>query len=231
MSPPPRASDHEAAMRRLITPTAQIVAAAVILVTGLGIASIFWKMPNSNSTHALYNKDIIDPELATTALPSRSPALLSPEELAEIALPMLDIVPAAAQHTQQYTQLYPAPASLAGQVPEAADPFPPVMEQGEPMVPQKFEPMRQVTEEKAISIEPVNKDFQPKPASVGTAEKSDEMLATFLFAGNSRIDVDIDTSIEPAPPMDPFPIVSAPTPALQPLRPLQFGNLSHLQPL
>jgi len=235
MSPPPqRISEREAAMHRLITPSARIISAMVILITGLGIASIFSKMPNGNEMHALYNHDVIDQDLAAVVLPNESESLISSEERAHISLPTLDIAPLSGSGTEKYTQIYEPPASLAARFadPEEADEeaSPPPIVAEELLVSQKFEPMRQVADEGPLAVEPLDKCFPPKPESVSTAEKSDEMHAMFLFAENSRME--LENSSEPAPPMDPFPVVSAPTSSsLQPLQPLHIGNLCPLLPL
>jgi len=220
-------SDHEAAMHRLITPSARIVSATVILIAGLGIATVFWKMPTGNENHALYDKGMIDKTIAGAPLPDESIALLSLEERSQISLPMFDIAPATDCGTAAYTQLYEPPPSLVAMLPEQEQIVSTVAE--ELLAPQKFEPMRQITDEKPISIEPVNKDFQPKPPSVSTIEKSDEMISRFLFAENSRSA--LDTLAEPQPPTDPFPMVSVPMPVLQPLKPLYFEDLTPLHPL
>jgi len=232
---PPRNSEHEVPMHRFITPAVRVVSAVVILVSGLGIASIFWKMPNGSETYALYHNEVIDQNLTATTLPDESMALISPEQQAQISLPVLGIEPAMGGGTEKYTQLYEPPASLVTRAAEPEKAVSPAVEK-ELLVPQKFEPMRPVVGEKPLFVEHVNKDFQPKPDSVSTVEKSEKMHAMFLFAENNRIEM--DSSSEPAPPMDPFPtdlfpIVSAPVSAsaLQPLQPLHIGNLSPLLPL
>jgi len=236
---PPRNSVHEVPMHRFITPAVRVVSAVVILVSGLGIASVFWKMPGGGETYSLYHNEVMDQNLAATTLPDELRALISPEQQAQMSLPMLDVEPAVGGGTEKYTQLYEPPASLVNEPPaslatRAAEPEKAVLPalEKELLVPQRFEPMRPVIGEKPLSVEHVNKDFQPKPDSVSTAEKSEEMQAMFLFVGNNRMEM--DRSSEPVPPMDPFPadlfpIVSAP--ALQPLQPLHIGNLSPLLPL
>jgi len=216
-------------VQHLVMPTARIFAAAVILITGAGIAAVFWKMPTGNEMHDLYQAEIVDKALAKTPLPSESVALFSP---GEITLPTLDVAPALDGSAEKYTQVYSAPVSLAAFNTEQEKTASPVVEEEPavmPVVPQKFEPMRQVVEKKPISIESVNREFQPKPTSVSTLEKSDEMLSLFHFVGNSRADV--DHSAEPAQPADPFPVAAVPTPPLQPLKPLSRDGLSPLLPL
>jgi len=92
--------------------------------------------------------------------------------------------------------------------------------------------MRQIIDEKPISVEPVNREFQSKPSSVSTVEKSDEMLSIFHFAENRKADSELLS--EPESPVDPFAdtfAIAASTPALQPLQPLQLDVLSPLLPL
>jgi hypothetical protein len=220
-------------MQYLVAPTTRIVAATVILITGAGIATVFWKMPTGNEVHDLYRAEIVDRTLAATPLPSNSVALLAP---GEITLPMLDIAPALDSRVEKYTQVYPAPVSLAALnteqektttdspiVEENAETLAPV-----PVVPQKFEPMRHIVE-KPVAIETVSREFQPKPASVSTLEKSDEMLSQLHFARNSMAEA--DRSSEPVPPVDPFPVAAVAVPSLQPLQPLARNSLSPLLPL
>ena len=237
-SPPMRIPEQEAVEHRLITPAVRVFSAGIILIMGLGIASIFWKMPSGDGTrHALFHGDVICDILTTTPLPCESLALLAPEERALIDLPVLDIAPMTGGGADKIAQMYEPPAVLIIHTPEEAKTTSPVMsevaENEEPVTPQRFTPMRQVAE-KPISLEPGDRDFQPKPTSVCITEKSDELNIKFQFAENSRASV--DDSAEPELPSDPFstasvPIVSASVPTLQPLTPIHFGNLSPLQPL
>ena len=218
-------------MHRIITPTARIFSAVVILIMGLGIASVFWKMPNGESHHALFHGDIIDRELITTPLPSGEIALLSLEERALMELPMLDFVPVVGGGAEKYAQIYEPPDFFSPEreetiISQVVAIFPAVVEtvrEERPVLPLIFEPMRQIVE-KPIFLETVDKDFQSKPASVSTAEKSDEFLTRFHFAENSL--ASFGDSVESELPSDPFPM-----PALQPLTPIHFGNLSPLLPL
>jgi len=236
MTPPPtqRVSEREALMYRLMSPTARIVSATVILITGMGLSAIFWKMPQSNERHALYCEGSIDQGVAATPLPSESIATLSPEVRERMTLPELDFTPIAAEGIPKYTQVYPLPVSLAARnsdsrvVTVSADEESVTV----PIVPQRFEPMRQIIDEKPISIEPVNREFQLKPSSVSTVEKSDEMLSMFHFAENSRADSDLLSEQEL--PVDPFTdtfAIAVNAPSLQPLQPLQPDALSPLLPL
>ena len=242
---PPGVSEHEMAMHRLITPTARILSAAVILITGMGISAIFWKMPNGNAHYALYHDGIIDSGLMVTPLPSESIALLSLEERKQVMLPELEVSPVADGGIGKYTQVYEPPASVAVLDSESRKIDSVVVEVEPvfaPVVPQKFEPMRPVIEEKPIAVESVSLEFQPKPTSVSTVEKSDELLSMFLFAENSRVDFDRlaesdSAESDSAEPIDPFSgadsfsraVVSASE--LQPLKPIQLERLSPLLPL
>ena len=226
---PPRVSERETALNRLAVPSARIFAATVILVTGAGVSAVFWKMPKANEFHALYHEGVVSPELATVPLPNESIAAISPEEMQQITLPVLSIVPVAADGAGKYAQVYPAPAPLlavanaeqGGDTLEGEDfPF-------TPSTPQKFEPIRQVIEEKPILVEPVIRDFPPIPMSVSTTEKSDELFATFHFVENIRAEL----ADHPEQPTDPFSRTVTPTTALQPLQPLQFDEHSSLLPL
>jgi hypothetical protein len=202
-------------------------------VIGVGLATIFWKNPASNEIHELYSAEIVDQTLVATPLPGDSVALLAP---GDISLPTLNIAPAMDGGGEKYTQVYTAPVSLAALNTEQEKPKPdsqPVEEDAGalpplPVVPQKFEPMRQVVE-KPVAFETVNREFQPKPTSVSTLEKSDEMLSLTHFARNSM--AESDRLAEPAPPTDPFPVATTSAPALQPLQPLPQNSLSPLLPL
>lgn len=236
MTSPPssRVSVHEAPIHRLVSPTARIISAMVILITGMGLSAIFWKMPQGNESHALCHEAIIDQGLAATPLPSEAIATLSPGARGDIILPELDYTPMAVEGEKKYTQVYAPPVSLAARNSEfpkidgvSADEEPAFV----PIVPLRFEPMRQIIDEKPISVEPVNREFQSKPSNVNTAEKSDEMLTLFHFAENSRADSALLSGQES--PVDPFAdafAIAASISTLQPLQPLQLDALSPLLP-
>ena len=223
---PPRVSEHETIMSRLAVPSARIFVATVILVTGAGVTAVFWKMPKTSEFHALYHEGIVDQELTAVPLPNESVATITPEEMQQISLPMLDMAPVMSSGAEKYAQVYPAPALLAivnteqdREIPEESEsPFTPV-------IPQKFEPMRQIIEEKPISVEPVSRDFPPQPTSVSTTERSDELHATFHFVENSRAGQDT----LPEQPANPFSNIATPTAST--LQRFQLSNLSPLQPL
>ena len=229
MTSPHRVSEQGTTIHHLVAPAARILAAAVILITGLGISAVFWKMPGSSEFHALCHDGVVDENLTAALLPSESNTVLAPDE--HITLPALDgIVPVAGNGADKYTQVYPVPASLA-----ALDAEQRIMdvasvedEMTMPAVPQKFEPLRRVVVEKPIFVESVNREFQPQPASVSTAEKSEELYSKFQFAENIRAD-----SEDSAVPTDPFSVVAAPAmPALQPLQLIRLDNgLTPLIPL
>jgi len=207
----------------------------VILITGMGISAIFWKMPQGNEHHAFCHEAIIDQGLATTPLPSEAIAALSPEARGGMILPELDYMPAAAEGIGKYTQVYPPPVSLAVRNSDSTR-VDTVSAEEEPVyvpsVPLRFAPMRQIIDEKPISVEPVIREFQSKPNSVSTTEKSDEMLTLFHFAENRKVDSELLS--EPESPVDPFAdtfAIAASTPTLQPLQPLQLDVLSPLLPL
>ena len=228
-SPPSPVSDHGTAIHRFVTPTARIISAAVILITGMGISAIFWKMPAGSELHALYNEDIVSKDLAAIPLPSESNAMLAPDE--QITFPALDIAPVTDSGAERYAQIYPRPASLAALDAEQTKKETPTIQEEETLLaaPQKFEPIRTVVE-KPIFVESVNREFQSQPVSVNTTEKSDELLSQFYFVGNSR--PDIDDSIEMKLPEDPFPMAAVSAlPPLQPLQPIRVNGLSPLQPL
>ena len=211
------------AMHRLVTPTARIFAAAVILITGMGISAVFWKMPGYSESHALCHDGVVDENLITVPLPSESIARLSPDD--RITLPALDIVPATDSGADKYTQVYPVPASLAALDAEQRQEDEPTM----PVTPQKFEPLRRVVVEKPIFVESINRDFQPQPISVSTVEKSEELHSKFHFAENIRADLE-----DSAVPTDPFAgqMAASTIPTLQPLQSIRFNNgLSPLVPL
>jgi len=225
---PPRVSERETAMNRLAVPSARIFAATIILITGAGISAVFWKMPKANEFHALYHEGVVNPDLAAVPLPNESIAAISPEEMQQITLPVLDIAPIAADGARKYAQVYPAPALLTmintehdRDVLEEETPF-------TPFTPQKFEPIRQIIEEKPISVEPVSRDFPPMPTSMSTTERSDELFATFHFVENNRAEL----ADLPEQPTDPFSrTVASALATLQPLQPLQFDGHSPLLPL
>ena len=239
---PPRVSDHETVMSRLAVPSTRIFVATIILATGTGVSAVFWKMPKASDSHALYNNGVADPELAMVPLPNETSAAISHEEMQQIILPDFDIAPVAADGAGQYAQVYPAPGPLAmanmehiGALPEEKEPA------LIPVVPQEFKPMREMIDEKPISVEPVNWDFAPMPTSMSTTERSDELLATFHFVENSRVENNrINSNNLSEPPADPFPLHPAdPFPiantltlsTLPPLQPLQLDGLSPLLPL
>ena len=230
MTSPHRVSEQETIIHHLVAPTARILAAVAILITGLGISAIFWKMPGSTEQHALCYEGVVDKNLSEIPLPDESLALLAPEE--RFALPTLDIAPVTDGGAAKYTQVFPLPASLAALDAEQQKRDVSSMEdENETMLvaPQKFEPLRRVVVEKPIFVESVNRDFQSQPASVSTAEKSEELHSKFQFAENIRAD-----SEDSAMPTDPFPVpVAASTvPALQPLQSIRFDNrLTPLAPL
>lgn len=229
-SPPPLTSDHGTSLHHLVTPTVRIAAAAVILITGLGVAGIFWKMPKNAEQHDLYHTEIVGNDLAAVSLPGELSSLIAPGEL---SLPASDISPAMDDGQERYTHVYQLPEPLAALEAEQKKMDEPAVEEEEsppPAVPQKFAPMRQSTVELPIDINAVNREFQSKPVSVSTAEKSDELHSAFHFAANSRMD--FEDSAEPAPPMDPFPIAAASTASsLKPLTPVRLSGLSPLLPL
>jgi len=221
-------------MQYLITPTARLFTATVILITGAGIATVFWKMPTGNESHELYHAGVVDKTLTVPPLPDESIALLAP---GEISLPTLDVAPALDGGGDKYTQAYTAPVALAALNAEQdkTKTVSPITTEDEkiltpaPVAPQKFEPMRPVVNEKPVAIESINRDFPPQPASVSTLDKSDEMLSMLHFARNSMAEA--DRAAEPAPPADPFPVAVVSAPPLQPLQPLQRDGLSPLLPL
>ena len=223
-SPPHRVSERVTTIHHLITPTARILAAAVILVTGMGISAVFWKMPKSAEHHALCHD--IDKNLAAAPLPSELTALLAPGE--QITLPAFDIAPVIDSGESKYAQAYPMPAVLAALDAEQGklDVLSKEDETMIPVTPKKIEPMRRIVVEKPIIVESVNREFPSKPESVNTTDKSDELLSMFHYAENSRTDV--DHSAEPA---DPFPEAASTVPVLRPLQSVQFSGLIPLTPL
>ena len=247
MNNPPHAhvSEHEPAMHRLLTPTVRFFSAMVILVMGFGIASVFWKIPTNTETHhALFHGDMVDENIMATPLPCESLALLPHHERMQIELPTLDIAPVVGDGRDKIAQLYEPPAALIARIsePRVSEPeetFFPVT--AEPVSLEELlpsQPMRHIVE-KPIMVELVDRDFPSKPESVCTTERSDILLTTFHFAENSRASVGDSTEL--ALPSDPFsatlPSVVVPSaafppmPTLQPLVPIEFGNLAPLLPL
>jgi hypothetical protein len=206
------------------------VTAAVILFTGAGVSAVFWKMPTSAEFYDLYQPDVVDKELAGVPLPNEAVAAISSEEMKQISLPALEIAPVIDDGAKKYAQAYEPPASLAA-THAAKDNSPAVEAESpvEPASPKKFEPMRRVVEKKPIDVETINDVFLPKPESVSTAEKSDELLATFQFAENGKADFASAADMEL--PADPFPVTTAAPTQLQPLQPLTSSGLSPLLPL
>jgi len=218
-------------MHRLVTPTARIFAAIVIMITGTGVSAVFWKMPCNGEFHALYHEGVVDKNLPDVPLPSEAIAAISLDEMQRMELPILEYAPVADDGVGKYAQVYAPPASLA-MLNAEREKIPLLTEEEEPfkpIIPQKFEPMRQIVDEQPVSVESVSRDFPPKPMGISTAERSDEMITLFHFAENSRANFESET--EPVQPMDPFPIAATSAPALQPLKPLLFENLSPLLPL
>jgi len=225
---PPCVSERETVINRLAVPSARIFAATIILVTGAGVSAVFWKMPTANELHALYHEGVVDQELAAVPLPNESVPNISFEETQQMSLPMLDFAPVADTGASKYAQVYPAPAPLvAANARQGWEVLEETEESIIPVTPQKLEPVRHVIDEKPISVEPVNRNFPPMPTSMGTTERSDKLLAAFHFVENSKVEFDL----LPEQPADPFPVVSAAIPALQPLQPIQLDGLSPLLPL
>ena len=221
----PSVSERETAMNRLAGPSVRILAATVILATGAGIAAVFWKMPQAAEFHALYHEGVIDQELAVVPLPSATVAAISSEEMQQINLPRLGMTPAIDDGALRYAQLFTAPAPLAAINAEQGRSAP-EEETFTPSTPQRFEPIRQVIEERPISVEPINRDFAPMPTTVSTTERSDELLTVFHFVENSRAEL----GNPPGQPADPFPVAATSSAsALQPLQPIQLSPLLPLQ--
>ena len=224
---PPSVSERESAISRLAVPTTRVLAATIILITGTGAAAVFWKMPKASELHSLCHEGVIDKELAAVPLPSDMVAALSSEEMGLFSLPTLETAPVLADGAAQYGQVYQAPAPLAkahaGQVEVEA-----VSESSSvPIAPQKFVPMRDVIEEKPISVEPVSRDFAPMPTSVSTTERSDELMAQFHFVENARAERNSPQGLLE----DPFPRIETPSmPVVATLQPLPF-QLDGLSPL
>ena len=227
-----RVSERATIENRLVAPTARIFAATIILLSGAGMAAIFWKMPQNAELYDLCHAGIIDKDLATVPLPDESIVSISSDELLQMPLPVLDIAPVRDSGVEKYAQIYAAPASLAVFNAEQGKIDPSSAEEESvfvPVVSHKFEPMRQIVEKKPISVEPVNRDFQQKPASINTIEKSDELHTMFRFAENSKEDIGNSATVQPA---DPFPVMDVSTSTLQPLMPIEYDRqLSPLSPL
>ena len=225
---PPNVSERESAISRLVVPTTRALAATVILMTGAGVAAVFWKMPKANELHALYHEGVIDQEMAAVPLPNAMVAAISSEEMGLFHLPMLETAPVMADGAAQYGQVYPAPAPLARAHAAQVGIDDTEASSLAPAAPQKFEPMREVIEEKPISVEPVGRDFAPMPTSVSTTERSNEFIATFHFVENNRA----ERNSPQGDLTDPFPRMAAPsTPVASTLQPLKPSQLDHLSPL
>ena len=218
----PRVSERETVISRLAVPSARIFSAAIILVTGTGVASVFWQMPKAYDSHVLYNQDLVHPELAAVPLLTEAKSALLPTEIKSISLPALDIAPVTDAGAGMYGQVYPAPPAVAMVY---ADQNANAMEEESlftPGAPQKFEPMRAIIDERPIYVEPIDKEFLPMPTSVSTTERSDALLQVFHFVENDKV----ERSGTAEPPTDLFPIAAVSTmPSLQPLQPLQPGGL------
>jgi hypothetical protein len=233
---PPSVSKRETTINRFAGPSVRIFAATIILVTGAGVAAIFWKMPKAAEFHALYHEGVVDQELAAVPLPSAVVAAISSEEMQQINLPRLGVEPVLDEGIGRYAQAFPAPAPLA-MINAEQSRSAPEEETFAPNTPQRFVPIRQVIEEKPISVEPVNRDFAPMPTTVSTTERSDELLTVFHFVENSRAELGNPPGqpADPFPirePADPFPVAAAASAsALQQLQPIQLDRLSPLLPL
>ena len=228
---PPQTSPHvcarEVPLHFFDSPAARIISAVFLLVAGVSLAAVFWKMPKEGETYALYYGEIVDKELAVVQLPDETVATITLEEMRQMSLPDIDMAPAFDEGAEKYAQMYPAPPGLAAPASAQKNGIPPTVKEPEPNVPKKLEPMRPPIEEKSQQpIETVKPAFQPKPTSVNPAERSDELLSEFRFAEGSRTDFG-----PPPVPVDPFPVIASSQPALQPLQSVQSGGLSPLQPL
>ena len=228
-TPPPN-SDHGVPMHRLVTPTARLFAATVILITGTGVSAVFWKMPNGMGSHALYHEGIVDKNLSAVPLPSDAVAAISQDEMKQMELPTLDFMPTVDGGAEKYAQYYQTPEAVAmlniGQ--DKVNSFE-EEEYHEAMIPQKFEPVRHIVEKKPIAIEPVSRKFMPKPTNVNVSDRSDDLFLEFQFVGNNRGNFGIGQ--EPEQPADPFPVAAASLATLAPLKPLLFDDLPPLLPL
>ena len=194
------------------------------MITGAGIASVFWKMPTGTQTHALYEATLIDQHLAASPLPGSA---LSPEEQPPFDLPYLPTLgdmPLADSGATKYGLTDSTPPALASRNIEQGQFIPPTWEstwdRPKPAeasaILQSLEPIRQIIEEKPLDIEPVDRDFPPGP-------DFDDL--TNLTLPNAILDDKVQDE----------PVSTSPQPgfasALQPLQPLRFDGLSPLQPL
>ena len=191
----PSTPEHRTGTHRLLSPTTRIFTAAVILFTGAGVSAVFWKMPTSADRYELCHADNVDKNLVSVPLPNQSTAALTTDEMNQMVLPTFDMAPITDGGEAKYAQVYEAPASLVSLNTKTK-----VEEPAWTATPQKFEPMRQIVEERPISIEPINRDFLSKPVSVNTTEKSDELLQRFHFVENSRAELERLASGQPADP-------------------------------
>ena len=226
---PPNVSERESVLSRLALPSARVLAATVILITGAGVAAVFWKMPKANELHPLSHDHVAGTDLVAVPLPSDAIAAVTPDEEHLLVFSAPDFAPVVADGVAQYGQVYQAPAPLARGFAEGVG----VVEEREasviaPTAPQKFEPMRDILEDKPISVEPISREFAPMPTSVSTTERSDELLARFHFVVNDRA----ERSDLPELPTDLFPIREAPSvPVVSTLQPLPPVQRDHLFPL
>jgi hypothetical protein len=220
--PPPYAPKHGAALNRFITPSARILMAAVIVLTGAGISAVFFRMPGTADAYDLCDRAIVDKDLAAVPLPSEAVAAISESEIQQLALPMLDQSPVRDDGGGKYAQVYAAPAALKAEQAKQGALTAEEESAFTPVISQKFEPARQIVSAKPISVENVNRDFLPKPATVDVAERSDELQTIFHFAENSRHE--LESPSQSNQPANPFPV-------LQPLEPITPSGLLPLLPL
>ncbi|GHT16510.1 hypothetical protein FACS1894189_0350 [Planctomycetales bacterium] len=239
MTPPTiTVSDSGTIESNSLSPSAKIIFATVIILTGAALAAVFWRLPNFGSFDS-----VIDTQLTAAPLPvpGAAGAGQNVQTVAFTDLPSLPPTPAIDTGTGKYTQVYPPPIVVAEK--KKNDPVANneelTTEEEAAFVPvvTKFEPVRQVIPVVPASLEPVNRNFQEKPKTVEPAAKSDEMLTLFHFTDNLKPDG--TETAKPELPENPFSVFTTTVPAaeinnqasLTPLVPITGSQLTPLLPL
>ncbi|MDR3234295.1 MAG: hypothetical protein LBT46_11645 [Planctomycetaceae bacterium] len=216
---------------RVITPARKIITSAIILLTGSGIAAVFWKMPEHNAgLYDICDQSVVDPQLAAVPLPKDSLSHATISEIEQMSLPVLEGNSSADTGSGKYAQAYPVPEGIAAARNAATSVGDAGRKDGEakfvPIAAQKIEPVRRMIPAVPMTAETVNKTFHEKPKnSFDTSAVNDEMTVLFQFAENLNAE---NESKAKDSPENPF---SAAVNHLKPLEPLPKSRMLPLQPL
>ncbi|MDR3182783.1 MAG: hypothetical protein LBT89_07680 [Planctomycetaceae bacterium] len=244
-SPQPLSSEQSPSRHKILTPAKKIITSVIILLTGAGVAAVFWQMPDQHA--ALYDicdQAVVDQQVAAAPLPKEAISHATIDDIQQMSLPALDTKLSADNGKGKYAQAYPAPAALDNMLKnsaaDAAKPTgaaapretePEFVPQKELLAVQKIEPVRQMIPAVPITAETVDKTFQEKPKnSFDDSAVNDEMTTLFQFAENINAE---NASKAKDVPENPFSQnIAAAANTLKPLEPLlPQSRHAPLQPL